>query len=450
MSTTPAAFTGSSSFSSSLAQTVARSVSFAALPMQQLQGQQTTIEGQQTALATLTTDFTSLQTALDSINSAAGANANAVSVDTPAVASATVASGAASGTYSVNVLNTGSHTNTLSNNGLTTVTDPTATNIDASSSYTLTVGANKTYTISDSAGTLNGLAQAINASGANVQATVVNIGSSSAPDYRLSVQGSGYTPDAIQLGDGTNSLLNTLSTGAYVQYQVNGSGSTVNSDTRTATLSTGLSVNLLATGTANITVSQSTAGIEGALSSLVSAYNRANADLAKSRGQNGGALAGQNVIYDLTNALQNIASYSGASGKIGSLSDVGLTFNQSGQLQFDSSAFQKAATTSTSDLINYFGTESGGGFLQNTSHVLNSVNDATSGILAGFSSGLSTGLSTITAKIATDQTQITALQTRLTNQMSKADAAIASMEQQLSYITSLFSAQIANEMASGG
>jgi len=447
-STTPAAFTGSSSFSSSLAQTVARAVSFASLPMQQLQTQQTTIQGQQTALATLTSDFTSLQTALDSINNAAGSNAFTATVDATAVANATVSSGAFAGTYSVNVLNTGSHTNTLSDNGLTTVTDPASANIDASTTYTLTVD-NQTYNISNSAGTLNGLAQAINSSGANVQATVVNIGSSSSPDYRLSVQGSQYSPSTIQLSDGTNSLLNTVSTGSYVQYQVSGSTSTVNSDSRSVTLSTGLAVNLLATGTANITVAQSTSGIESALSSFVSAYNTANADLTKSRGQNGGALAGQSVIYDLSNALQSITSYGGSSGTVSSLSDVGITFDQNGQLQFDSSAFSQAVSTSASDVINYFGTESGSGFLQNTSNVMTSVNDPNSGILAGFSSGLTNDYSTLGKKITADQDQINTLQTNLTNQMSTADAAISEMEQQLSYVTSLFSAQYANEVASG-
>jgi len=450
MSTTPAAFTGSSAFSSSLAQTVARSVSFAALPMQQLQGEETTVQSQQSAVATLTADFTSLQTALDSINSAAGANANAVSVDTPAVASATVSAGAADGTYSVVVSNIGSHTNTLSNKGATTITDPTTSSIDTSASYTLTVGTNPSITVSNSGGTLTSLAAAINASGASVQATVVNIGSSSAPDYRLSVQGTKYSSDAIQLSAGATSLLNTLSTGSPVQYQVNGSGSTVSSDTRTLNLSTGLSVSLLTTGTANIAVSQSTTGISNALSSLVSAYNKASADLTKSRGQNGGALAGQSVIYDLSNTLQSLASYSGSSGKIGSLSDVGLTFSATGQLQFNSGAFQTAAATSPSDLINYFGTESGSGFLQNTSNLLKGVNDPTSGILPGFSEGLTTNLAHLTTKIAADQLQVTALQTSLTNQMSKADAAIAQMEQQLSYITSMFNAQTANEMASGG
>ncbi len=436
MSTTTAPFTGGSAFASSLAQTVARAISFAALPMQQLQNQQNAIQNQQAEAIALTTNFHALQTALDSMNSAAGGNAYAAIVDAPTVAGTTVGAGVSAGTYSLNVLNTGSHTNTLSNTGLTVVTDPTVGNIDPSKTYTLTVD-NTTFNISNT-GSLNSLAQAINASGANVQATVVNVGGPSAPDYRLSVQGSKYAPSTIQLSNGTTPLLNTISAGTNVQYQVNGSPSTITSDSRAISLSTGLSVNLLATGAANITVAQSSSALQNSVTSFVAAYNSAKDELGKSRGQNGGALAGHSIVYELSNALQNIAGYSGATGNLSALSDVGITFDSNGHLQFDTSAFQQAASKSVSNVLAFFGTKSGSGFLQNTGNVLTGVNDPTSGTLTAFSGELSTGLTTLGDKIKSDQDHIKTLQASLTNQMARADAIISSMEQQLSYVTSLF------------
>lgn len=445
-STSGSEFTGSSSFASSLSASVAQAVSFASLPMQLLENQESTIQSQQSEMTTLTNDFQSLQTALDSINNAAGSNAYTASVDDTSVASASLSSGESAGTYQVDVTNIGSQTNTLSDDNLTTVTDPTSGNIDSSTTYTLTVD-NQTYNISDSAGTLNSLAAAINASGANVQATVVNVGSSSSPDYRLSVQGSQYSPSTIQLSDGTTSLLNTISTGSYVQYQVDGATSTVNSTSRTVDLSTGLSVTLLATGTANITVSQSATAMESALNSFVTAYNQANTDLSQSRGQTGGALTGQSIISELTNALQSITGYGGSSGSISGLADVGLTFSDTGQLQFDATTFQQAASNSVSDVLNYFGSETTGGFLENTENILNGVNATSTGTIASFSSELSTELTADQTKVSADQTQVTALQTQLTNQAEAADASIASMQQQLNYYTSLFSAEQTNEQS---
>ncbi len=445
MSTTPAsAFTGSSSFSSSLAQFVARSVSFASLPMQQLQSQETTVESQQSEAATLQGDFQSIQNALAGIDSSSGPGAYTASVDATSVASASVSSGVFSGSYSINVLSTGSHTNTLSQNGLTTVTDPTSGNIDSSTTYSLTVD-QQTFNISNPSGNLNSLAEAINASGANVQATVVNVGSPTAPDYRLSVQGSKYAPSAIQLSDGTNTILNQLSAGSYVQYQVNGSPSTVNSDSRSLDLSTGLAVNIASTGTANITVAQNASGIQNGVNALVSAYNTAVDEIAKSRGQSGGALTGQSIVYQLSSALQSINGYVSGSGNLNSLSDVGIAVDQTGHLTFDASTFNQAASKSVSDVVSFFGSLSGGGFLQSASNEINSITNSVSGSLTTYSTSLAGQLSDLKTKVAADQTQIATLQTNLTNQMSKADAAIASMEQQLTYMTSLFAAQQANQ-----
>ena len=66
-----------------------------------------------------------------------------------------------------------------------------------------------------------------------MQATIVNVGGSTSPDYRLSLQGTKYAPTSIQLNDGTQDLLTTLSTGSYVSYQVNGADTTATSDSRT-------------------------------------------------------------------------------------------------------------------------------------------------------------------------------------------------------------------------
>ncbi len=56
---------------------------------------------------------------------------------------------------------------------------------------------------------LNALAQAINTSGAGVSATVINLGSPSAPSYTLSLQSTALGNIPIQLNDGTQDLLTT-------------------------------------------------------------------------------------------------------------------------------------------------------------------------------------------------------------------------------------------------
>ncbi len=449
-STSPASFTGSSSFSAQLANVIAVAVGRASGPLDALQTEQSTITSQQAEMQTLSSNFQSLQTALDSVNSSAGFGSYSASVDNTSILSPTISSGVLPGTYSVNVSNTGSRTNAMSMNGLTTVSDPTTGNIDSSSTYKLTVNGTD-YQLTDSAGSLNGLVQAINGSGAALQATVVNVGSSGSPDYRLSLQSLNYSPDSVQLSDGTNNLLSTLSTGSYVQYQVNGQPAPpappINSDSRTLSLSPGLSVNVLQTGTASVTVTQNTAGISNALNAFVSAYNNATDELNKNRGQSGGALAGDSVVYQLQNALGHLTNYVAPSGNIASLANAGVTFDTNGHLQFNQTTFNENAI---SDTLNFFGSETGGGFLQAASSVLTGVTDPTTGILPNATTSLTTELSSVGTQITNDQTQITNLQTSLVAQMAAADASISSMEQQLTEITDLFAAMQAQTSASNG
>ncbi len=438
-STSSQLFTGGSAFSAQLAQVIQTAVTQASAPITQLKSQQSTLAGQQSELSTLASKFQSLETAIDSINSAAGDGAYAATSSDEAVATASVSSGVMAGSYGVTVGSLGSQTNTMSGSGLTQVTDPSSGNIDSDTNYTLSVNG-QNHTITDSVGTLNGLADAINASGAGVQATVVNVGSPTAPDYRLSVQSSEYAPDTMQLTDSTSTqLLNTLATGSYVTYQVNGQPSTpVNATTRTVTISPGLAVTFAGTGTADITVAQNTIGIAAALNSFVSAYNGAVQELNKNRGQNGGVLSGDSVVYQLQGALRNIVDYIAPSGNVNGLASIGLSFDESGNLQFDQTAFDQA---SPGDVLSFFGSETGGGFLQNAENVMTSVTDPTTGMLPQATQSVTSELSDIGGQISSDQNNVNQLQQTLVQQMAAADAAISSLEQQLSEITGLFNAE---------
>jgi flagellar hook-associated protein 2 len=437
---TPAAFLGNSAFSTDLQAVITRAVNIASLPITQLQNQLNTLTGQQTELQTLGSKFQSVQNALDSIGSASSADSFAATVDDPSVASVSVGSGAQAGNYAVDILSVGSQTNTISPNSLLAVSDPASGNISASSAFTLTVDG-QTFSISDASNSLNELAKAINASGAGVQATIVNVGGST-PDYRLSLQGTHYAPTIIQLNDGSQDLLNTLATGSYVSYKVNGADTTATSDSRTFSIAAGVTVHALTTGAANIGVAQNVTGIQSSIGSFVAAFNAAVDEVQQNRGQNGGALAGQSIVSQLSGALRNLADYTPASGSpdIQSITDLGLTFDQTGHLQFDSSVYSDAAGSSLSNVLNFLGSETDGGFLQAAHNILTSVTDSTNGLVASDITTTGASVTNLTKKISSQQDTVTHMQTNLIQQMSKADAAISAMEQQLTQITNLFAA----------
>jgi flagellar hook-associated protein 2 len=438
-SVTPVTFSGSSTYSSAFQQVITRAVGIASLPMESLQGDVTTLTSQQSTLSGIGTDFSALQSAVQSLGTAAAGTPTAQVSDSSAV-SATATSGALNGTYSIQVDDVGSSTVTLSKAGLTTVTDPTSGNISSSSSFTLAVnGVDSTITPSGSS--LEDLASAINSAGDGVQATIVNVGSNSSPDYRLAVLSNSLGPSTVQLSAGSTPLLDTLSTGTDAEYKVNGGATDVQSTSSQVTLSPGLTVNLLAqtTSPVTITVSNNTSNLDNALSSFVSAYNSAVTALQQNTGQNGGALQGDSVIYSLTGVLDQIAQYTSGSGSVTNLADLGISLSENGQLSFDGGTTLSGA--SQSDVQQFLGSIDSSGFLQTANNDLTSVTNPTSGLIAGDYNSIEAEITGDNSQIANDQYNINTLQTNLQAQLSLADAAIATLQSQDTYFQELFQAE---------
>ena len=439
MSSSPApiTFSGSSTYSSSFQQVITRAVAIASLPLQSLQQSVSSLTSQQSALSTVGANFTALQSAIQALGSATGGSPTA-QVSDPSAVTAGASAGALPGTYTIQVDDPGSSTTTLSD-GLIKVTDPSSQDISASSTFTLTLN-NVTTNITNSGGSLESLANSINAADAGVQATIVNVGSASSPDYRLAVTSKNLGPDTIQLNDGTN-LLSTLTSGADAQYRLNGSGpgTDIQSTSSQVALSPGLTVNLLAQSSSpvTITVSQNFSGVQSAISNVVSAYNAAFDALAQNRGQSGGALTGDPLVLTLSNVLQQISQYASSSGSINSLADLGVTVSSTGELAFDPTQVSSDQTAITQ----FLGGISSGGFLQAANNDLTAVTETTSGLVASDYNSLQATITTENAQIADKQNQIATFQANLEQQLSLADAQIATLQAQNTYFQQLFTAE---------
>ena len=450
MSTTPTAsatyLTGVSTYASDLQQVITRAVSIASMPLTLMQNQLQSLNNQQSALSGLDSTFTALQNAIAGIGNALGPSSYSATSSSSAI-SASVSSAALEGSYSVDVTSLGSYSTSISDPSLPAVADPNSSSISTASSYTLTVNG-KTTTITPAGGSLMDLAQAINSASAGVQASIVNAGSS----YRLVVRSTNLAGDSIQLNDGSQDLLDTLTTGAPATYDISGLGGAtqpIDSSSRTVTLAPGVTINLLqqtaAGQPATVTVSRDTSGAASAISSFVDAYNAAVDALNQQVGQSGGALSGQSTISDLRNAMRQITQYSGTSGGVTLLSQMGITMDDTGKLTFDSSQF---SSVSASDLDQFLGSATGGGFLQTATNTMNAVEDPTTGFIPTATNDVNGEITQENDLITQEQQKITDLQNTLTQQMAAADATIASLEQQKDYITNLFTAMI-NENTNG-
>jgi flagellar hook-associated protein 2 len=438
-------FNGTSRYSADFQNVINNDVALASLPMEQLQNEVSTLQGQSTEIANLGSLFTGVQSSIQQLESATSSGTLAASTSDNTIAQPTISSTAQAGTYTLSVISLGAYTNTVSQAGPTPVTDPSSQNISPSSSFTLTVDGNAT-TITPTTETLDGLVSAINSnSGLNVQASIVNLGSSSSPDYRLTLQGTQLNDDTIQLNDGTSDLLTPVSPGSPATYQVDGVDSTLSSTSRNITLAPGLTVDLVGQNASEdsttITVSPNTNSIQTALSSFVSSYNSVVDELDKNVGQGGGALQGNSLVYELTDSLESLGNYATGSGGISSLASLGIEFDKTGHLSLDSTTFNSATSNDIQDLTNFLGDTSTGGFLQFAQNQLTGVLDPTTGLIPDATNSLQNQITTDNNLIATDQDNINTLQTNLQAQLSASDALVASLEQSYSLVSGLFQAQ---------
>ncbi|MBZ5677369.1 MAG: flagellar filament capping protein FliD [Acidobacteriia bacterium] len=437
MSSTPSTSPASTSkYSADLQQVLSRAIAIASLPLNQLNSQLTTLQNRSTALNSLNGRFSALQSALHAVSDSAVSTS--VQVSNSTVLTAQSSSTAATGNYAIHVASLGAPSSALSLDALPAVQDPSTQSISPATSFTLTVDGTP-VTVTPSGNTLSALADAINSSGANVTATIINLGSPSAPDYKLSLQSTKLGNIAIQLNDGSQDLMGTLSAGSQTQYQVNGHPAIpISTDSSTVTITPGVTVDLLNTGDSNVIVSQSTSAQANALSSFVAAYNAAVDELGKNRGQGGGALTGDALINTLSQSLRNMSGFAGGAGSVQNLSDLGLIFDKTGHLSFDQTVFSNASTAHPSDLSAFLGSPSTGGFLKDATDILSSLADPATGAIETTVTSAQTAIDNQNQKISDEQTRIDAITMGLTAKISAADALIASLEQQQTYFTTLF------------
>ncbi|MGB2682772.1 MAG: flagellar filament capping protein FliD [Candidatus Competibacter sp.] len=256
----------------------------------------------------------------------------------------------------------------------------------------------KTIQITSENNTLTGLVKAINDAKIGVQASLVNDGGG----YRL-VLGSTNSGAANSLkitaadSDGNNADLAGLSLLAYDPTKAAGTGknmvqtlagqdarATIDGLTVTSAGNTlkeaipGVTLDLKSTDSAptTLTVSQDNSAISGGVQSFVKAFNEL-ANTVKSltsynaETKQGGALQGDFSVRSIFGQLRGELSkmVSGASDKVDSLADLGITTERDGTLKLDSSKLQKAITAdpqgvaglfaragrTTDPLINYVG-----------------------------------------------------------------------------------------------
>jgi flagellar hook-associated protein 2 len=242
-------------------------------------------------------------------------------------------------------------------------------------------GATTTITVDSSNDTLQGLANAINNSGAGVTAAIINTGAGNNP-YQLVLTSN--TTGAANTINITNNL--AASNGGAVQPQLTtivqaaadasitvGSGPgalTITNPSNTLNgVFAGVTLNLVSadpTKTVSLSVANDTANAQKAVQGFVDSYNKLidfinQNDSYDPKTQRAGILLGQQAPTDIENdlgqALTNIVG--GVNTKANRLAAIGITLDAKGHLQVDSSKLSNAlsgqiAGVSSSDVRRLF------------------------------------------------------------------------------------------------
>ncbi|MCU6432828.1 flagellar filament capping protein FliD [Undibacterium sp. Jales W-56] len=315
------------------------------------------------SLGKIQASLQSLQTAAQGI---AGGSLNiftAVS-SAPSVLSATASSTAKSGTYALNVTQL-AQSQTLTSSAQTSQTAAIGTGAatvikfdfgtTAGTVFTANAAApSKSITIDASNNSLQGIAAAVNKANIGVTAKVAFDGvnyklaftsaSGASNSLRISATGDAAVQGLVAYDPAGVKNLTQTAAAQDASLTVNGVAVTSASNTITTAIS-GVTLNLTAIGTSNLTIAPDATQIAKTVGSFVSAYNALQADLTASL-KDGSAAPNRSVIQTIQNQLRTLVGSSPSGLAAGSsytaLSQIGVTTQKDGTLGIDDTKLRAA------------------------------------------------------------------------------------------------------------
>ncbi len=274
------------------------------------------------------------------------------------------------------------------------------------------------------------------------KASVINAGTSAAPQYKLVIAS---TKQGVDNAVSIDAALETA-LGGFTQTQdaknakLSLNGLEVERSTNTITdVVDGVTLNLASadsTKTVNLTVARDTEAITKKINDFISAYNKL-ASTVNSQHQKGGTLEADNsatsVIYQLQNVFNDPAKIAG--NDLNYLAQVGISFKKDGTLSLDSTAFTKALETNSGNVVSLF-TDKERGFAHRLYDTASNMltND---GLVDSRIKGLNSRIKILDTNMERENVRLENMETRLRRQYANLDSLMGTMKNTSSYLTSL-------------
>lgn len=399
--------------------------------------------------------FGSVKSALASLQSAAEKLADtdsysvfsAKSSDT-AIVGASVSGSPATASYAINITQLAKY-HTLRTNG--NYTSTSATFNTGTLSISINGGTAVDITIDTSNNTLAGIRDAINDANAGVTASIVNDGSyqrliltsktiGSAGDITVSVTDSGSGGDNA-LTDLQSANLVELQGADDAQLTVNGLSITRSSNTIDDAIE-GVSLSLVATGSATVTTGPNTSAVVSVFDAFVKAFNEAKKQIGSltaynSESQQAATLTGDATMRNLQSNLNQLvfSDVSGINGDIATLSDIGIRLQKDGTLSLDTAKLTSALNDETIDVVGLMTQTTSGnqGIAVRFDNALTSWVES-KGLIDSRTESINASIKSLQKQYDTLDQRISSIEARYRAQFSALDSLVASLNQTSQYL----------------
>jgi len=359
-------------------------------PLTDLDNKETQNNTRISAFGTLKAVLSALQSSISSLTTASGFQSLAATASDASVLSASVASGASPGSYSIEVSKL-AQAQKLVSAGFASASDLVGSGsltfdfgTTSAGVFTSSGSGSHTITIAPGNNTLTGIRDAVNAANIGVTATIVNDGSASGNRLVFTSNATGAA-NSLKItasdSDGNNTDTTGLSQLAYDPAAAAGAGA--NLTEKVAAQNAALTVDGIAISSASnavsgaiqgvtltlaktnvgtpiqLNVASSPDGITTAVTTFVQAYNNLDTtfdnltkyDATKNQAS---TLTGDGTVRIIQSQLRSLLGGSIGTGTYTTLSQIGLTFQSDGTLALDSSKLQSALTTNPDSVTRLF------------------------------------------------------------------------------------------------
>ncbi len=432
-------------------------------PIYILQDRQSTYNDKISVYNQLSSKVSALKSAADTLRTTSDFYAKTSSVSDSTVLDVSVSSSADVGTYSISVTQLAQAHKITHNTGLS---DKDSTTVLASgNTFQFTInGETKTITAASDL-TLEDLASQINSQTytgtVEVEATVVNTGTSSSPSYKLILTSNTTGADYGITIDTDQSILDLTDTQASDsdsdgQYRVElkaAQDAVFTVDTMQVTRSsntvsdvlTGVTFTLKEDGSsATFTVSNDTETIKGNIEAFVNAYNDVVTHVTSNsvydtETNTGGPLVGESTSRNVVNNLRNIIISRVTSNPqdMRALSQLGIeTDYETGQLTIDTSTLEDKLSTDLDDVATLF-TDSSSGIAVRIYDTADDITDSIDGSIAIRIDGLETLVDDVSDDIREMEERLERMEEDLRRQFAALEMLLGGLSSQGAFISSM-------------